>query len=351
MKQIETLAFCRTLTARHLETIGSFDHYSGVVTLHGLARLATELETPQQADLIEETRTQLMPYVRGEREYHANFRHYFCGGNASAWMLWRGHLPEAGAPVRQAAGQLLNEAPRDRDGVLKHPRFPEEERIWIDVAFAVSPFLLFAGLHFDEPRFVEDAFQQTRKMIEALRSEKTGLFYQCRGFTAPGGLSDDHWSRGNGWGAYALTELAIHLPEDHPGKQPAIAMFRDHVEACARYQNAEGLWHQEMTEPTRAYVETSGTGLLLYAIGAGLAAGLLDETHRERFERGLRGLLPYLSEAGDVHHCCRACCSPGDGSKLAYRAVPPVYNDRHAFGPMVLAFGQAALLGIQTITQ
>jgi unsaturated rhamnogalacturonyl hydrolase len=294
-----------------------------------------------------------MPYVRGEREYYANFPHYFCGGNASAWLMYRGHLPEAEEPVRHYAEHLMTEQPRDSHGIYKHPAKPEEERIWIDVAFAVSPFLLFAGLYFDEPRYIQEAWEQTAKMTEALRCEETGLFYQCRGFLGPGKLSDDHWGRGNGWGAYALTELARYLPEEHPAKSDAIRLYRDHMEACARVQGEnDGLWRQEMLEPTRAYVETSGSGLLLYAIGAGLEAGLLDaDLHRPRFEKGLRNLVPYVTDNGDVFHCCKGCLCPGDGSKTAYRAMPPVYNDCHAFGPMVLAFGQANLLGFTSISE
>lgn len=98
-----------------------------------------------------------------------------------------------------------------------------------------------------------------------------------------------------------------------------------------------------------AYVETSGSGLILYAIGAGIQSGILNDSYRVSFEKGLAGLLAYISSDLDIYHTCRGCLCPGTGTKLEYRAQAPVVNDPHAFGPVVLAMGQAHLLGIRKI--
>lgn len=335
---------------KHLAVHGSFDHYTGIVTLHGLARLAAETH---DAALISEIRTQLMPYVRGERTFYANFPNYYCGGNASAYLLWRGHLDEAEAPVRKYADQILHEAPRDPDGILCHPKNPAAHRVWIDVAFTVTPFLLFAGLALHEPAYIEEAYQQTAKMVRLFRNPENGLLHQSKNFTGqlPGNISEDHWSRGNGWGAYGLVELACHLPADHLHRADAVALYRDHVNACATVQDGDGLWRQEMTEIKDAYVETSGSGLLLYALGAGIAAGVIGADQRPRFERGLAGLLAYISSDIDIYHTCCGCLCPGKGTRLDYMARRPIVNDPHAFGPVVLTMGQAHLLGICEVSR
>ncbi len=347
MKSAITKQLAIDVFAKHLEVHGTFDHYAGIVTLHGLARLAAEGHDER---LLAEVRRHLMPYVRGERTFWANFPNYFCGGNGTAYLLWRGHLPEAEAPVRRYAEQILNEAPRDPEGILCHPKRPEAHQVWIDVAFAVTPFLLFAGLALNERRYLDEAFFQTAAMVRRLRNPENGLLHQSINFTGqlPGRISEDHWSRGNGWGAYGLVELACHLPQDHPSRPEAVAMYLDHVRACAAFQDEHGLWHQEMTEED-AYTETSGSALLLWALGYGLAAGLVDNSQRERFERGLRGLLTYISSDIDIYHTCRGCLCPGRGTKLDYMARAPIVNDCHAFGPVVLAMGQAHLLGIERI--
>jgi unsaturated rhamnogalacturonyl hydrolase len=332
---------------KHLQVHGSYDHYTGVVTLHGLARLAA---ASGDAGLIQETREAFGPYVRGERTFWANFPNYFCGGNGAAYFFWAGHLPEVEPSLRRYSRQILEEAPRDPDGILSHPKAPEANRIWIDTAFAVCPFLLFSGLALGEDAWVEESFQQVQKMVRVFRDPENGLLHQCRNFTGelPGNLSEDHWSRGNGWGLYALTELACHLPETHPRKAESVALFRDQIQSCLNVQDPNGLWHQEMTEPS-SYVETSGSALILYALGAGLQAGLLDPSLRASLEKGLSGLLAYISDEIDIYHTCTGCLSPGRGAKRDYMAKAPVLNDKHAFGPIVLCMGQAHLLDITQI--
>jgi len=347
MKNATPKTLALAAVRKHLEVHGSFDGYPGIVVLHGLARLAAKTGDPA---LLGSARDSLMPFVRGERQFRNNFPNYLCGGNGAAYLFWQGHLPEVEASLRRYAVQIMEEAPRDPEGILCLPSHPEKNMIWIDVAFAVTPFLLFTGLAFDEPSYIEEAFQQTSKMVRVFQDPENRLLHQTKNFTGqlPGNISEDHWSRGNGWGIYALTELACQLPADHPHKTEAVRLYREQVQACLEFQNSEGLWHQEMTEK-ESYVETSGSGLILYAIGAGIEAGVLDASFREPFVRGLGGLLAYISGDLDIYHTCRSCLCPGLGTKLDYMATPPKLNDHHAFGPVVLAMGQAHLLGINQI--
>jgi unsaturated rhamnogalacturonyl hydrolase len=66
----------------------------------------------------------------------------------------------------------------------------------------------------------------------------------------------------------------------------------------------------------------------------------------EPYLRGLRGYAQYIAPDGTVYHTCRGCLNPGKGTIAEYKQVPPVINDTHAFGPVILAFGQAHSLGI-----
>jgi unsaturated rhamnogalacturonyl hydrolase len=326
------------------------NHYTGILSLHGLARLAwLRGEKP----FIDEVRIELLPFINevyDKGSFHANFTNYYCGGNATAFLYWKTQLPEAENAVRTYAEALIQEAPRDDQGIFSHPRFPGEDRIWIDVAFAVTPFLLFAGLAFQDDTYVEEAFQQIRKMVLIFRDSNNGLLHQCKNFVAPGQLSTDHWSRGNGWGLLALSELVNHLTDDDLRRPAAERIFVELVRACLAYQEENGLWHQEITDHG-SYVETSGTGLILYAIGVGLDRGLFNEDIYDRFILGLQSYLNYIARDSSVYHTCRGCLCPGDGTKLDYQARPPVLNDPHAFGPVTLAYGQAYHLGITEIEQ
>lgn len=342
MQSIDTAmrAFCRHVSLHDLA------HYTGILSLHALARLAV---ITGDSENVEEARAHLLPFVCDKRRFACNFSNYLCGGNGTAYLLWKGLLPEAAEAVRCHAEQMLSDAPRDADGIFCLPGDKKRQAIFIDVAFAVTPFLLFAGLAFEEDRCFEEAFQQTRKMVEVFRDPGCGLLHQSRGFRGAGRLSDDHWSRGNGWGLLALAELANYLPNDDPRRPEAERLFVDLLNACLAVQDEDGLWHQELTDPT-SYVETSGSGLILYALGVAIEKSLLpEEEARDRFRRGLRGYLDYIAPDGSVFHTCPGCLCPGDGSILQYKARSPVLNDPHAFGPVTLAFGQAHNLGIEEV--
>lgn len=346
MSSRSTFEVARQAFLRH-RALHRLHHYTGILSLQAFARLAWIAGR----GLMDQIRADLLPFIRNaydKASFHANFANYYCGGNATAFLYWQGAFPEAEASVRDYAKSLITDAPRDDQGIFSHPKFPGEGRIWIDVAFAVTPFLLFAGLAFGDDAYVEEAFQQARKMVDVFRDADNGLLHQCRNFIAPGEVSHDHWSRGNGWGLLALSELVNHLPADDPRRPAAERIFLDLIQACLAYQNDDGMWHQEITDSS-SYVETSGTGLMLYAIGVGLDKGLLPEGVRDRFLTGLRGYLDYIALDGSVYHTCQGCLCPGAGTILDYKARAPVLNDPHAFGPVTLAFGQAYHLGVRYI--
>lgn len=325
----------------------SLAHYTGILSLHAYARLALITGNPA---LLDEIRGHLLPFVRGEHDFKANFTNYYIGGNGTAYLYWQGKLPEAEEAVRKASEDILHVAPRDHLGILSMPRPDQHHKIWIDVAFAVTPFLLFSGLAFQEDAYLEEAFQQTCKMVQVFEDPENGLLHQARGFTAPDVFSQDHWSRGNGWGLLALTELAQYLPANDPRRPEAERMFARLVSACLDFQDEQGMWHQEITDH-KSYVETSGTGLILYGIGVALEKGLLPASAMSAYVRGLRAYLDYILPDGSVHHTCRGCLNPGSGTIAEYKQMPPVFNDAHAFGPVTLNYGQAMRLGIDEITR
>jgi unsaturated rhamnogalacturonyl hydrolase len=339
------LPLAEALFDKHVSLNPTLGHYTGIVSLHGLTRLAV---ISGDTRLREKILATLAPFVEGQRHFKCNFPNYRCGGIGTAYLLWQGWLPSARDTVRHYAEEILQEAPRTPQGIVCHPTHPESERIWIDAAFAVTPFLLFAGLALQEDRYIEDAFQQTAKMVGVFRNPTNGLLHQSKNFNGPGRLSEDAWSRGNGWGIYALGELAAHLPPGDPRRDRAVAMFTDLLEACLAALHPDGLWCQEMTDHT-SYIETSGSGLILYALGLALEHRLLGAEKNADLVRGLSALLPYITAEHDVHQTCRGCLCPGRGTKLDYMARAPQVNDPHAFGPLILAFGQAHALGLHTI--
>lgn len=339
MDTLDSFTIARRAFQKHVAT-HPLTHYTGILSLHGYARLAVISKNPA---VLDDCRNQLMPFVRGERQWKASFTNYFCGGNGTAYLYWLGHLPEADTAMRHYAEDCLA-APRSPDGIVCVPN-SDRLKLWIDAAFAVTPFMLFAGLALGKELYIDEAFEQTRKMYELFRDPENGLMHQTLGYSAPGVMSPDHWGRGSGWALIALTELVQYLPDGHPHRPASETMFKDLLAACLRFQDKQGMWHQEIIDH-KSYVETSGSGLILYALGVGLEKGILPAELMASYLRGLRGYLQYLREDGTVYHTCDG---PGIGTVANYIQRPPVVNDWHAFGPVILTFGQALSLGIDDV--
>lgn len=337
------LAIARNAFAAHLAR-HQLSHYTGILSLQGLERLANQHRMPSD---LARLRAELAPFLAGDRRFACNFPNYCVGGNGAAAALHHGLLPEARDAVTAEAAAFLK-APRDREGLVCLPKDPAAEKVWIDAAWAVTPFALHAGLALDRSELVDEACHQALGMHRLFRNPANGLLHQSRGFVGPGVLSTDHWSRGNGWGLLALAALAEDLPAAHPRHAEARAAFADLVAACLRVQGATGLWHQELPRHD-SFIETSGSGIILHALGVALQLGLAPEGARAALERGLTAYLGYIALDGSVFHTCVGCLSPGDGSPAAYMAHRHAKDDPHAFGPIILAFSQAAAVGFTSI--
>lgn len=290
-------------------------------------------------------------------KFNYNFDNYRVGGLGKAWMFMKGYFKDHEDVIREYA-DLTMAAPQSWDGIMVNPHRAQMEQIWIDVVYAVCPYMLYAGIALNEPKYIDFAVDQCFKMYDVFMDESNGLLHQSRGFMGDKTtISHDHWSRGNGWGIIGLVELVRYLPHDHKAYPEACKRLQDHCAALIKYQTVRGLWKQSIAEPL-AWEESSGTGLILYAIGIGLRLGVLDkETFMEPFKKGIEGLYKFCVEPDySVTRCCHGCLCPGYGDQKgtieAYLVgVTHVKNDSHAFGPVILAMVEAERNGIQNIVK
>ncbi len=321
-------------------------HYTGSLLMHGMSEYAVVEGSPE---IMERTLELFHQFKSKEIEVRGNFISYEPGGSGAAYLSWLGSAPVLDEQVAEAALRFYRDQKRTQDGLMTALRARDSlNQVFIDVAFAVTPYLLYSGLKMERSDFVDYAVFETLELFRILEDKQTGLLHQARGYNGLGSISEDNWSRGNGWGTFALAILVRDLPESHPKHPEVVALAKRYFEAVLRFQNHEGLWHQEMTDTT-SYVETSGSGLMLYGLGIMLEKGHLDKRYVKNFERGLQGYTSYIGSDGSVSHTCRGCLSPGKGTKEDYKNREWIYNDPHAFGPVVLAFTQAARMGIAEV--
>ena len=152
-----------------------FEHYAGIVTLHGLVNLAENTGRTDLRDLAYEL---LKPFYRGEitRVPGGVFdKLYRGGGNASAMLVKYGMASDDALPALVVkADELIQGHPRDAHGLFGKIGAPE--KIWIDTVFAVCPFLAIVGHLAGRRDYIDEAIRQMRGFSELLVDRKTGLF-------------------------------------------------------------------------------------------------------------------------------------------------------------------------------
>lgn len=320
------------------------DFYAGTLLLHGISEFSL---LPGNEDVLKSTISTYKKFSDGTVNAKGSIISYEAGGSGAAYLAWKNAAPELDKQVYATAEKMMQLQKRSPEGLMT-ANFATDDKIFIDVAFAVTPYLLYAGLKKGNQQYINMAVDETLGLFRILKDKKTGLLHQARGFAGTGSISEDNWSRGNGWGAFALAILVRDLPHSHPKYKEVEELGRQFFTAVLKYQNKEGLWHQEITDKT-SYVETSGSGLLLYGLGIMLEKRVIDQKYMENFKHGLAGYMSYIGTEGSVSHACFSCLAPNEGTKKDYKSRPWVFNDHHAFGPAVLAFSQAAKMGIADV--
>ena len=322
--------------------------YKGSVYLQGLVELSL---ASGDDELMKMTKSLLDDFVSGKRKGRGNFISYFYGGTSVAQMYFHGH-DEYASLARKAADLMWTGQKRNPDGHMVPPwdYIDDKNPVFVDVLLAATPLYLYQGLKENRQDYVDYSVWMLTDVLGILADRPTGLYHQARGVKnlGKGEISQDCWSRGNGWASLAYASLLHDLPSSHPQYRAVRNMARSFFKAVVKHQDADGLWHQEMTMHD-SFVEISGSALLLYGLGAAIEAGVLPHSYDKAFRKGLSGIMTYISERGDVGNTCWSCLAEGDCSKKAYASHIYYMNEPHGFGAVLLAFSQALRNGVTSV--
>ena len=340
--------FCR------FEQVAEVKHYPGLVALYGLAQLADASGNPA---IREKAQTLLRRYPDHVDHPRYNFESYRVGGNGRAYLVMRGMDDEGKALLRQYA-EITMQAPVDKAGIQCMPakeKLPLQQ-VWIDVITATTPFMVMAGVALGEDQYIAYGADQCFKMYDLFEDQENHLLHQARGFMDDvNAISQDHWSRGNGWGIIGLADMLQYLPQEDPRWQEAARRMQRHAQALARYQTERGLWRQSIACDL-AWEESSGTGLIAYSLGVGIRMGVLaPEAFLPVLQKAIQGLADYcLHDDFSTELSCHGCLCPGKGrakgTLQAYLCDVRAYkNEPHSFGPIMLAMVEAHRNGLKEI--
>jgi rhamnogalacturonyl hydrolase YesR len=214
---------------------------------------------------------------------------------------------------------------------------PEEHTTWVDDMFMGIPFLVHAALLAEDQKtraeMLDDAASQALAFNAEVWDEEAELYMHAR--YSGSDVKFPHWSRCNGWAIWAMSEVLMHLPDEHPEYDTILAHFRRFAGSVVRFQDAAGFWPNVLDRPD-SRPEVSGTAIFTMAIARGVVEGWLDAgefTHAAL--KGWEALESRIEPDGTVHDICEGTMCSEDVN--FYMERPFYDNDTHGLFAVLFA--------------
>lgn len=218
---------------------------------------------------------------------------------------------------------IMREMPRTQENGLQHIVFNSEnpQQLWDDTLMMCALPLAKIGLVLGRPAYLEEAKRQFLLHAKYLADPETGLWFHGWTFAGRHHFARARWARGNAWVTIAIPEF-IELLDLAPGdaaREFLIETLRAQVIALTRYQDASGLWHTLIDDPS-SYCEASATAGFAYGILKGVRKGHLDPVYETVGIRAIKAVLANISETGELQKVSFG--TPVFETLQGYRDVP-----------------------------
>lgn len=238
--------------------------------------------------------------------------------------------------VEQITEYAINEQIRF-DGKHFTRLTPKVYTTWVDDMYMGLPYLIHAAKYTDDAKLKKQLFDDAARQIlsfnEEVWNEEVQL-YQHAQFSEKR-VKMPHWSRANGWGIWAVTEVLKELPENHPQYKTILKHYRNHVEALVEYQEPDGFW-RNVLDVKESVKETSGTAIFTMAIASGINEGWLKRKKYEQVVlKGWSALDSVIEENGTVRGICMGTMCSEDLDYYLNR--PIVDDDSHGMLGLIMA--------------
>ncbi len=214
---------------------------------------------------------------------------------------------------------------------------PKKYTTWVDDMFMGIPFLVQASLYARDPalrkRFIDDAANQVIGFNKEVFDESANLYSHAN--YSGSSVKLPHWSRANGWGIWATSEVLMNLPKKDIRYPVILKHFQKHVKALIGLQDESGFW-LNVLDRKDSRKEVSGTAIFCMAIARGIRLGWLDtKNNYPVVEKGWRALKTSISSDGSVHEICMGTMCSED---VNYYMNRPFYdNDTHGLFAVLFA--------------
>ena len=240
---------------------------------------------------------------------------------------------------------LLERLKKGIDKVV--PRFPDgtfcrtaSNTMWADDVYMGCPFVVRLAGYTGDSHYYDEVVRQLMDSKKRLYMEDKNIFSHIF-FLKEETPNRIPWGRGNGWVAVALTEVLMHLPEDHPGRENVMKLYKDFMDGVCALQDETGMWHQLLNRPD-TYLETSCTAMFMLSLFRGIRTGWLDKSYEKAALLAWEGLKSHsLDIDGTVYGVCMgSSCSM---EAKYYENIATIADDDHGTSVVLMAIVELAL--------
>ncbi|MGN1059170.1 MAG: glycoside hydrolase family 105 protein [Clostridia bacterium] len=252
------------------------------------------------------------------------------GLNIAEYYLMSGD-PQAKHMMLYLADRLSQNIPRFPDGT-----FHRGKTMWTDDMYMCLPFLARLGAITGEAKYFDEIVTQVTGFYNRMFMHDQHIYSHIY-FPEEGIANRIPWGRGNGWVLLAISEALLLMPEDYPGRDRVMDIFKEFAGGVLECRDKkEGIWHQVINNHD-SYVETSGSAMFITALARGIRMGWLDSRCTDDVVAAWNALTDKCVDAeGNVYGVCM-----GSGCNMEekyYLQLGTIVNDDHGMG-IVLGAG------------
>jgi len=179
----------------------------------------------------------------------------------------------------------------------------------LDGIYMAQPFLAKYGSMFNDTTCLNTATFQTLLLASHVYDSTEHLVKHAWDYskTKPWanpvtGASSEVWSRGLGWYVMAIVDILRFLPASHPDYSKLKTLLNNLAIGVKNTQDpTTGLWYQvvDKQDSTGNYLETSGSGICIYALKIAADSNWIDTSYRAVARKGWAGLQKKISTYTD----------------------------------------------------
>lgn len=212
------------------------------------------------------------------------------------------------AVVLEVVDDYLANVPRSDDGGILHwgTHFPDQRELLIDSLFMFGGYMVSAYVLTGDEAYLDQFVEQLAIFADLCRDGDSGLFVHAWDDEDKVNVPDEavFWARGNGWIVAVSSWYLAWAPEDHPGREQVLDVYRSQVDGWIAVQDEGGLFHTVLNHPEDPdnYLETSASALFLHGAARGIHAGILPpEDYRDAVVAAHDGVVGRIVEDDDGH--------------------------------------------------